>query len=112
MGIDDRLRHLTTGDELSAAACRAGLHALCVERTLRVRHALVRLLATAFSATAILGAIFTFACLAWYPTVFGYMAKAFGPTIRGMRTSTSSVRFLTKYFSTSVGSSGIWPREP
>ncbi len=42
---------------------------------------LVRLLATAFSATAILGAIFTFGCLAWYPNVIGYLAEVFGPTM-------------------------------
>ncbi len=44
-------------------------------------HEFVRLLATAFSATAILGAIFTFACLAWYPNVIGYLSKVFGPTM-------------------------------
>jgi cytochrome bd ubiquinol oxidase subunit I len=41
----------------------------------------VGLLATSFSATAILGAIFTFAVLSWYPNVLSYMARVFGPTM-------------------------------
>ncbi len=40
-----------------------------------------KLMTTAFSTTAILGAIFTFVCIGMYPKVFGYLAEVFGPTM-------------------------------
>jgi cytochrome bd-type quinol oxidase subunit 1/cytochrome c2 len=40
-----------------------------------------RLLTVSFSATAILGAIFTFTCLGLYPKLFNYLVEVFGPTM-------------------------------
>ena len=44
-------------------------------------HEFTRLLGTAFSVTSIIGAIFTFTCIGFYPKVFNYMAEVFGPSM-------------------------------
>ena len=44
-------------------------------------YAFTRLLTTAFSMTAILGAMFTFFCLGLYPKFMGYLVEVFGPTM-------------------------------
>ena len=40
-----------------------------------------RLLTTAFSITAILGAVFTFGCMFLFPRMFNYLVDAFGPSM-------------------------------
>ncbi|MEM7248305.1 MAG: cytochrome ubiquinol oxidase subunit I [Acidobacteriota bacterium] len=44
-------------------------------------HEFTRLLTTAFSATSIIGAIFTFVCLGFYPKLFNYLVEVFGPSM-------------------------------
>jgi cytochrome bd-type quinol oxidase subunit 1 len=44
-------------------------------------HEFTRLLSTAFSVTSILGAIFTFTCLGFYPKVMNYLVEVFGPSM-------------------------------
>lgn len=41
----------------------------------------IRVAATAFSVTAIFGAVFTFFCLGLYPKMMNYMVEVFGPTM-------------------------------
>ncbi len=44
-------------------------------------HEFIRICATAFSVTAITGAVLTFLCIGLYPRMFGYLAHVFGPTM-------------------------------
>jgi len=44
-------------------------------------HEFTRLLGTAFSVTSIIGAIFTFTCIGFYPKVFNYLVDVFGPSM-------------------------------
>jgi cytochrome bd-type quinol oxidase subunit 1 len=44
-------------------------------------HEFTRLLGTAFSVTSILGALFTFTCLGFYPKVMNYLVEVFGPSM-------------------------------
>ena len=44
-------------------------------------HEFIRISVTAFSVTAILGALMTFLCLGLYPRLMAYLAEVFGPTM-------------------------------